>query len=176
MEFEYIILDFIRNNLSSPFSDGIMKAISFLGNAGWIWILLGASLLTFKKTRKAGITVCVALLFSLLLSNIALKPLIARARPYELKEGIELIIARPSDFSFPSGHTSASFAAAASLFVYNKRYGAIALTVASLIAFSRLYLYVHFPTDVLGGAIIGTLCGIGAYYSTKYIYKKLSSD
>lgn len=176
MEFEYTILDFIQNNFSHPIVDEVMKFFSFLGNSGWVWILLGVSLLFFKKTRKIGITICLSLIFSLLICNITLKPLIARTRPYELREAIALIIDRPNDFSFPSGHTSASFAAAVAIFAHDKRYGAIALTLASLIAFSRLYLYVHFPTDVLGGMIIGSLCGICAYFAIKYVYKKLSPN
>jgi len=176
MEFEYTILDFIHNNFSHPIIDELMKFFSFLGNSGWFWILLGVVLLFFKKTRKIGITVCLSLIFSLLICNITLKPLIARMRPYDLKDGIKLIIDRPNDFSFPSGHTSASFAAAVALFAHSKRYGSIALTVASFIAFSRLYLYVHFPTDVLGGMIIGTLCGILSCLAVKYAYKKLSPN
>ena len=169
MNFEYAILDFIRNNLSSPFADGLMKGISFLGNAGWIWILTAICLMIFKRTRKAGVTIACALVFSLLISNLALKPLIARVRPYELKEGIALIISPPSDYSFPSGHTSASFAASVALILNEKRLGIAAMLLASLIAFSRLYLYVHFPSDILGGIIIGTLCGVLAFFATRKI-------
>ncbi len=172
MELEFAILDFIRDNLTSPFMDVLMKGITFLGNAGWIWILTGITLSVIPKTRKTGITVCCALIFSLILCNLTLKPLIARARPYDLISGIELIISTPSDFSFPSGHTSASFAAAVAIFMHNKKWGAGALTLATLIAFSRLYLYVHFPSDILGGIIIGSLCAVASYFIIKSTYKK----
>ena len=171
MEFEYAILDFIRNNLSSPFADGLMRAISFLANAGWIWILTAVCLMLFKKTRRIGVTVACALIFSLLICNLTLKPLIARVRPYDLKQGISLIISPPTDYSFPSGHTSISFAAAVAIFSQNKKWGFAAIFLALLIAFSRLYLYVHFPTDILGGIIIGSLCGVLAYFSVKVIKK-----
>lgn len=173
MEFEYAILDFIRNNLASDVLDRIMRAISFLGDAGFIWIVLAITLMFFKRTRVIGLTIACALILSLIGCNAVLKPLIARVRPYELKEGISLIINAPTDYSFPSGHTSASFAAAVALFMHSRKWGISALVLATLIAFSRLYLYVHFPTDILGGIIIGSLCGIGAYILTSRIYKKL---
>lgn len=171
MNFEFAILDFIRENLSCDFLDAVMKFFTFLGDGGWVWILTGVILLLFKKTRGIGISVCLALIFSLLVSNITLKPLIARTRPFDLTEGIKLITDRPTDFSFPSGHSSASFAAAVAIFCNNKKYGAFALVLAFLIAFSRLYLYVHFPTDVLAGSVIGSGCGYVAYLITNKIKK-----
>lgn len=171
MNIEYAILDFIRNNLSHPIMDTLMKAITFLGNAGWFWIALGIILSIIPKTRKIGITVCVSLLFSVILCNLTIKPLVARIRPYDFIEGIELIVTAPTDFSFPSGHTSASFAAAAAVFAHNKQYGIAALVLAALIAFSRLYLYVHFPTDVLAGALLGSFCAVMAYYVVKLASK-----
>ena len=172
MDFEYVILDFIRENCSGGFMDGFMQAISFLGNAGWIWIACALTLIIPAKTRRIGVTVACALVFSLLICNITIKPIVARVRPYDLREGIALIISKPTDYSFPSGHTSISFAGAVAIFSCNKKFGAAALVLATLIAFSRLYLYVHFPTDVLGGMIVGSLCGVLGYLVTKFIYKK----
>lgn len=172
---EFAILDFIRNTFSCTPMDYIMQGITFLGNAGWFWIALSLILAFIPKTRKIGITACAALLINLLVCNVTLKPLIARVRPYDLREGIELIIIRPHDFSFPSGHTSASFAAAAAIFPYNKKYGSLALILAALIGFSRLYLYVHFPTDVLGGAIVGCACAAVSYYAIKAIGLKTNA-
>ncbi len=169
--FEYAILDFIQN-LTSPLMDLLMRTVTFLGDAGWVWIATGLILSIIPKTRKVGFTVCLSLLFSVLISNVTLKPIIARTRPYDLVEGIKLIIDAPKDFSFPSGHTSASFAAAVSIFAYNKKWGCIPVFLALLIGFSRLYLYVHFPTDVLGGAVIGSVCAVLSYYSIKFIYRK----
>lgn len=174
MDFEYTILDFIRNNLSCTFLDYLMQGISFLANVGWIWIVSAIVLLIIPKTRKMGIAVACALIFSLIICNITIKPIIARIRPYDLREGIELIIARPTDFSFPSGHTSISFAGAIPIFLQNKKLGIPALILAILIAFSRLYLYVHFPTDVLGGMIVGSICGVLGYFTSKFIYKRFT--
>ncbi len=170
---EFSILDFIQNTFSCGFMDAIMPAVSFLGNAGWIWILAGVSMAIIPKTRKIGITVCIALLLSLIICNLTLKPIVNRIRPYDIKEGIELLITKPHDASFPSGHSSASFAAAVATVFYNKKIGIPAMVLAALIAFSRLYLYVHFPTDVLGGIILGSLCGVGAYFIGKFLFKKI---
>ncbi len=176
MEFEYIILDFIRETFSNAFMDAVMKFITFFGNGGWFWIALGLTLAVFPKTRKIGITVCLALLINLIICNITLKPLIARTRPYDLRDGIALIIDSPHDFSFPSGHTSASFAAACAVFAYNKKWlGTLAVVFATFIAFSRLYLYVHFPTDILGGIVVGILSAAASFFVVKTVYKKLES-
>ena len=172
MDFEYVILDFIRNNMSCSFLDYSMQGISFLANVGLIWIVSAIVLLIIPKTRKIGLAVACALIFSLIICNITIKPIIARVRPYDLREGIELIIARPTDFSFPSGHTSISFAGAIPMLMYNKKIGIPALILAIIIAFSRLYLYVHFPTDVLGGMIVGSICGVLGYFTSKFIYKR----
>ncbi len=175
MEFEYVILDFIRETFSSAFMDAAMKFITFFGNGGWFWIVLGLALTIFPKTRKIGITVCLALLINLIVCNITLKPLIARVRPYDLREGISLIIDSPHDFSFPSGHTSASFAAACAVFAYNKKwFGISAIVFATLIAFSRLYLYVHFPTDILGGIVVGIVSALASFFIVKALYKKFT--
>ncbi|MBE7059054.1 MAG: phosphatase PAP2 family protein [Ruminococcaceae bacterium] len=172
MDWEFAVLDFISETFSCKPMDVIMKAITFLGEAGWLWIALGVAFLFFKKTRKMGATVLGALIFSLLLCNITLKPIVARIRPYDIKEGIDLIIGKPSDFSFPSGHTSASFAAAVAIFACNKKWGIWAVVLAAIIAFTRLYLYVHFPTDVLAGMLLGTLCAVISYYIVKFIWQK----
>lgn len=172
MDWEFAVLDFIRDNFSCKAMDVIMKAFTFLGEAGWLWIALGVVFLFFKKTRKIGATVLGALIFSLILCNITLKPIVARIRPYDIKEGIDLIISKPSDFSFPSGHTSASFAAAVAIFACNKKWGIEAIVLAAVIAFTRLYLYVHFPTDVIAGIFLGTLCAVISYYIVKFVWQK----
>lgn len=172
MDWEFAVLDFIRETFSCKPMDLLMKAITFLGEAGWLWIALGVIFLFFRKTRKMGIAVLGALVLSLIFCNITIKPLVARIRPYDIKEGIDLIISKPSDFSFPSGHTSASFAAAVAIFACNKKWGIWAVSLAVIIAFTRLYLYVHFPTDVLAGALLGTLCAVISYYIVKFIWQK----
>ena len=172
-ELDYKILDFIRENLSGKPMDIVMKCITFLGEAGWLWIVLGVILAVAPKTRRIGITVLTALVLSFIVCNITVKPLVGRIRPYDLKEGIEIIISKPTDFSFPSGHASASFAAATAIFSYRKKWGTGALIVAALIAFSRLYLYVHYPSDVFAGTLLGILFGVVAYYIGKAIFGKI---
>lgn len=176
MNIEFEILNFIRDSFSGPFMDVLMKLITFLGDEGWFWIVSGVVLSIIPKTRKIGFTVCLSMIFSLLVCNLTLKPIIARTRPYDLIEGIELIISAPTDFSFPSGHSSVSFAAAVAIFMHNKKYGSLALVLAGLIAFSRLYLYVHFPSDVIAGSLLGALCGVAGFYAIRGIYNRFEKN
>ena len=172
MNFEFEILDFIAK-FHTAFGDQIFPLISSFGNGGIGWIILSVLLLFFPKTRKAGIAMGIALIFCLLIGNVTLKPLINRARPYSYFPEMTLLIPPLSDGSFPSGHTFASFAASTALFLHHKKSGMAALILASVIAFSRLYLYVHFPSDVLAGIILGIASGFTAYkmvtwFQTKY--------
>ena len=164
---DFQILDFIRENLSCSFLDGIMPAITSLGNGGMLWIIITAILLIVPKTRRIGLATGVALLIGFLITNVTLKPLVERTRPYDINNTIELLIKPPNDYSFPSGHTSAAFAFSTALFFNNKKIGIPFLIMAFIIGFSRLYLYVHFPTDVLAGAVIGLLSGYIGYRLTK---------
>lgn len=166
MDFE--ILYFI-NQFHFEFLDKLMILITHMGTKGIFWISVGVLLLLFKKTRICGLTVLVALLLSLLIGNIALKNIVARPRPCWIDTTINMLVSVPKDYSFPSGHTFASFAAATSIFLYYKKAGATALVLAFLIGFSRLYLFVHFPTDVLCGAIFG----VAAAYIARFAIKKL---
>ena len=172
-ELDFRILDFIREHFSSGPMDAAMKFFTFLGEAGWFWILIGIVLAAIPKTRRTGVTVLAALLLSLIVCNLTIKPLVGRIRPYDLREGIELMIAGPTDFSFPSGHASASCAAAAAIFAYHKKWGAGALALAAVIAFSRLYLYVHYPSDVLAGSLLGILFGVISYYIVKTVFERI---
>lgn len=166
------LLDGIQEIFRCPFLDAVMPKITFLGDSGWFWIALAAILLLYRPTRKIGATMGLALVFSLLVANITLKPIVARVRPYDVNTLIQLLVEAPLDFSFPSGHSQASLAAASALFCWNRKWGGAALVLAGLIAFSRLYLYVHYPTDVLFGAVVGTLLGILAYGLVKGFLKK----
>ena len=163
--FDLPILDWIAENLRCCLLDKVMPAITFLGDGGIIWIAIAVVMLIFPKTRKAGLSMGAALLMGLVVCNLIMKPGFARIRPYdyqlaEFGREIPLLIDAPHDFSFPSGHTIASFEGATVLFWYNKKLGIPALILASLIAFSRLYLYVHYPTDVLSAIILGIGFGI----------------
>lgn len=169
---ELRFLDFLQT-IHTPLLDKILAFITSLGNAGIIWIVLAVVLLILPKTRKTGIIVATALLMDLVLCNLILKNLVARVRPYDVNTAIAILIKKPLDFSFPSGHTAASFAAMTALFLAKmKKAWIAALVLAVLIAFSRLYFYVHYPTDVLGGAVVGILSGIIGYAIVEKIDKR----
>ena len=158
--------------IRTPLLDIFMSNITKLGNAGIVWILLTIVLLLIPKTRKSGLILAVALIVDLILCNGILKPLIARIRPFDVNTAIQLIVAKPHDYSFPSGHTAASFTAVMALYLAGeKKLWKIAVVLAVLIAFSRLYLYVHYPTDVLCGLIIGVFSAIISYNIIRVIYK-----
>ena len=172
MGFEFSILDFIQG-IRTPALDTIMCFITKLGNAGILWILLAAVLIAIPKTRKSGVIVMVALIFDVILCNGILKNLVGRIRPCDINTAVQLLVPRPTDFSFPSGHTAASFTAVTALYCAGeKKMWKISLVLAVLIAFSRLYLYVHYPTDILGGALIGIFSGFVGAKIVCYIMKK----
>lgn len=171
--FEANIIYWIETHLRVGFLTPIMQAITVLGNGGAFWIVLTVLLLLFKKTRRAGVCCALALILDLLVVNIAIKPLVARMRPYQVLEQITVLTNLPGDHSFPSGHSAASFAAAWALFRSGrKKWGAWALVLACLIALSRLYVGVHYPTDVLGGTIIGFIVAEAAVRILPVLTKK----
>ena len=158
MNFELGILDKIQEIFKSGFMDGFMPFVSKLGNEGIIWIVLALVMLIIPKTRKIGLTVTVALIIDVLLCNVFLKPLIGRPRPFTYND-YNLLIKIPSGFSFPSGHTAVSFSAAFALLFSKSKIFVPALILAIIIGFSRMYLHVHFPTDILAGIVVGLFCG-----------------
>lgn len=162
MDWEFTLLDWIWG-LHTPLGDILMKFFSWLGEFGLIWIVLAAVLLCIPKYRKIGLVAAAALLVDLLLCNILLKPIIARTRPYDINTLVELIVAKPHDYSFPSGHTAAAFAVVSAMFFVKNRLWIPTGILAVLIAFSRMYLYVHYPTDIIGGIVVGIVSGaVGA--------------
>ena len=175
VSFDLPILDWIQAHLQSGFMDTIMPIITVFGDAGIFWIACAVVLLFFPKTRKIGLGMGIAMAMGLLVCNVTLKPLVARIRPYDfqIKElgktwndillAGKLLVETPHDFSFPSGHTIASFEACTVLLLGNKKMGIPATILAILIAFSRMYLYVHYPTDVIASIILGTLFGVIGY-------------
>jgi undecaprenyl-diphosphatase len=161
-QFELGILDALAGAIRHPVLDTTMTTFSWFGNDGRIWIAIAVLLLLFQSHRKAGVTLATGLILNLALVIAILKPLFDRVRPFVLNPDVTLLITPPADGGFPSGHTAASFAAATVLYHFNKRWGIAAYVFAALMGFSRLYLYVHFPTDIIAGAIAGILIGVVA--------------
>lgn len=175
MNFEIQILDWIQDVFRCPFLDTVMPLITALANGGVFWIVLALALTIHKKTRPLGIAVILSMVLELVCCNLILKPLVARIRPFEINQTVELLVAKPLDYSFPSGHTGCSFAVASALFFCRSRGWAPACVLSILIAFSRLYLYVHFPTDVLAGLLLGLASGWAAVKILKSV-KSLKSE
>ncbi len=168
IELEGPILLWIQEYIRMDFLTPIVTFITHLGDAGWFWILLTVLLMVIPKSRRTGIVMAVSLVINALVTNVVLKNLFARTRPYEVVEGLERIVEAQVDFSFPSGHTACSFAAAVVVLkLCPKKYGIPAMVLAVLIALSRLYVGVHFPTDVIGGAVFGTVAALLACWIDK---------
>lgn len=175
--FDLPILDWIQSHLQCTFLDVTMPIVTLFGDGGVFWIAVAVVLLLFAKYRKTGFSMGMALVLGLLVCNILLKPQVARIRPYnfqlqEYGREITLLVKGLNDYSFPSGHTIASFEACTVLMLHDKRLGIPATVLAILIAFSRLYLYVHYPTDVLVSLVLGILFGFLGSYIVDQIYKK----
>ena len=174
--FDLPILDWIAEHLYCGFLDKIMPLITLLGDAGIFWIAIAVVLLFFPKTRKMGLSMGAALLLGVVICNIIMKPVFARIRPYDYQlehfgKTIQLLVSTPHDFSFPSGHTIASFEAATAILLRHKKLGIAAMILAILIAFSRMYLYVHYPTDVIASVFLG----IGLAFLASWIVNTVSA-
>jgi len=173
--FEFQILDWFVQTLHHEMLDKAAPVVSYLGDRGWIWLLITALFFIRKSSRRVSITILLALAFSYITANLILKPLVARVRPCDINTAYRLLIDPPTDFSFPSGHTQAAFAAASAINHKYKLLGGAALLLATCIGFSRLYLYVHFVGDVLAGAVIGYLLGsIADTLITEIRYRRYS--
>lgn len=178
VSFDLPILDWIAANLWCPVLDVLMPIITLLGDAGIFWIAVAVLFIFTKKYRKIGIGMMFALMMGLVICNIWLKPTIARIRPYDFQlqyfaKEIPLLAGGMHDFSFPSGHTIASFEAAVVILLGNKKLGIPAMILACLIAFSRLYLYVHYPTDVIVSVILGSILALIGWYLAQKVMDKL---
>ena len=172
MNLDWSILHGLRALTACPLLDFWMPKITALGNSGIIWVLAAVALLCTKKYRKYGLMLLAGLVVAMLAGNLALKNLFARPRPCWLDESVPLLIDRPRDYSFPSGHTMAATIGATILTAADRRFGWAAIPLAVLIAFSRMYLYVHFPSDILGGAVIGVGIGLLMLYAGRRFAKR----
>ena len=178
VSFDLPILDWIAANIWCPVLDVAMPIITMLGDAGIFWIALSVLFMITKKHRRTGIGMALALVMGLLVCNIWLKPTVARIRPYDFQmeyfmKEIPLLAGTMHDFSFPSGHTIASFEGAVVILLNNKKLGIAALILAVLIAFSRLYLYVHYPTDVIFSIFLGSIFALIGNFLAQKIMDKL---
>ena len=160
MEWEFSIL-YALQEIHNPVLDKIMLFITSLGDDGWFWLAIGVICLVFKKHRKMGLQLLLSMLCTFILGNLIIKNLVARPRPCDIDTAVTLLLSRPHGHSFPSGHSINSMVAAVALFLNNKKIGVPAVIIATLIGFTRLYLFVHFPTDVLAGFAIAILVAIG---------------
>ena len=175
VSFDLPILDWIQSTMQCAFLDKVMPLITVLGDGGAFWIACAVLMMLLKKYRKAGISAGLALIFGLIICNMYLKPVVARIRPYDFQEQmgviINLLIEKEHSLSFPSGHTIASFEAATAILLRHKKLGIAAMILAILIAFSRMYLYVHYPTDVIASVFLG----IGLAFLASWIVNKVSA-
>lgn len=176
-EFELKMLDFIQEHLRFGFLDDMMVLLTRLADDGIVWIVLAIALICFKPSRKMGITLGVALLLGLLVGNLGLKNLFARPRPYTVNPDIvpSMLIDRLKSYSFPSGHTRCCFESGMAMFLCDKRWGKVAFVLGGFIGFSRMYLYMHYPTDVIVGALLGLLNGFIAFIIVDKIYKLIDN-
>ena len=158
MAFEFTFLNWLQQ-FHTPVMDALAIFFNYAGEHGEIWIAFTLLLLLCRRTRKAGAAMAIALVSYLIAGDCILKPLFARPRPCDVNTAVTILVKRPHGHSFPSGHTASAFAAAFALWLQNRKLGTPALVLAAFIAFTRLYLYVHFPTDVLGGLVLGLALG-----------------
>ncbi|MQN02125.1 MAG: phosphatase PAP2 family protein [bacterium LCO1.1] len=165
MQWEFNILYWFQS-LHHPVLDPIEKFITMLGSGGIFWILLTIAIIIFVKDKRVGLTCMLALAAEAILVLI-LKNTVRRSRPIWIDPTVKMIVKIPKDYSFPSGHSAAGFSVAVSIFCYNKKWGTAAIVLASLIALSRLYLFVHFPTDVMVGTMIGIVMALLMNYFVK---------
>lgn len=159
------IQEYVRNDVLTP----LFTVVTGLGDKGFIWILLSLVLLVSRKTRETGVIALLGLFLSLLVINLTLKNVIARVRPFDVIEGLVPLIGHPGDFSFPSGHSASSFAAAGVLVRRLPKWAGIPFfLLAVMISLLRLYVGVHYPTDVFAGIAIG----LGISYLAEWIWER----
>lgn len=162
------ILVWIQEDARDPVSDAVMTFITHTGDFSAVWAALGILFLIRKETREMGIALLLALLVCHLMNDMALKPLFERPRPSLANPGYEPLV-HASGHSFPSGHAAKSFAAAGAILLCDRKAGMPALFYAGLIAFSRMYVFVHYLSDVAAGALVGMACAVLIFHSVKIV-------
>ncbi len=169
---DFSVLYWVQEHIRTPFLDTVAAFLSEAFDGGLLWIILCAGLLIFRKTRCAGLMLMASMGLALLIGELGMKNIFCRLRPCNLDTSVSLAVDAPNSYSFPSGHTGSSFAAATALFLWSKKWGIPALVLAALIGLSRVYLFVHFPTDVIVGALLGIACGLLA----GFIFRKFELE
>ncbi|HEY4537068.1 MAG TPA: phosphatase PAP2 family protein [Erysipelothrix sp.] len=166
-------LDFLNwlQGIRTPGLDYFFKILTTLGDHAEIWLLIILFLFFYKKKKETAVLAVVAIVIELIIVSLILKPIFSRPRPF-LVDPIDLLISRPQGSSFPSGHSASSFAVAVLLFREKVKFRVPILIVAFLMAFSRLYVFVHYPSDVVVGSIIGILIGLVVHKNRQYILNK----
>ncbi len=173
--FDSAVMTFVQSGFHNPVTDAVFPAVTYLGESGIFWILLSLLIIAMGRKngwRTTGCLMLAAMLLGLLLGEIALKNIICRPRPSQEMPERSRLIPPPSGDACPAGQSSASFAAATIIFLKDKRPGTAALALAALIAFSRVFLFVHYPTDVLAGSLLGVLCALAAAYGYRRLFQK----
>ena len=174
MEWEFSIL-YALQDIHNPTLDKVMLFITSLGDKGLFWIAIGVICLCMKKHRKMGLQLLLSMLATLIIGNLILKNIFARPRPCDIDTAVTLLLDRPHGHSFPSGHSINSMSGAVALFLNNKKIGIPAIIIATLIGFSRMYLFVHFPTDVIVGFIVAVIVAIGVDWGFRQAQIKLAN-
>lgn len=177
-EIDFAILNWIQAHLQCGFFDWFWRIITTFGNGGFGWIGVCLIFLIFKRTRRFGFAMGLSLLFCYITFHFVIKGIVQRPRPY-VQSGFKILIGEPSGTSFPSGHAAIGFTVATFMFLFRNKIRAAkifwipVLVLAVLIDFSRLYLYVHFPSDVIAGTIYGMIVGTAGYFlSKRFVLKK----
>lgn len=173
-DFDFAILDALQG-IHNTFLNYFFAVFTYLGEAGILWIVLTFALLFYKNTSRLGLITMTGLLSEGLFNELIIKNIVRRPRPFKIHPYVDTFVVRPNSYSFPSGHTCLAFAAATMLFLYNKKWGIAAYITAVLIAFSRNYFYIHYPTDVIAGMLEGILIGVVNTFVMNKIFERLDS-
>ena len=170
------VITAIYENVHSAFLTMFFRIVTLLGEGGIFWIAVAVILLFFKKTRRSGICIGASLLIGVIVGNGIIKNVVARPRPYDAIAGIESVVSHLSDYSFPSGHSLCCFEAATALAMNRTKWAIPAYVGAVLVAVSRLFLFVHYPTDVICGALLGVLFGVLGSLAAGAIYDRVCAN